>query len=133
MSKNHPAARATNRPPPALGAPRHRPNVPETVEAEDIRVARKAAIYCLFHYPSLWTAGLPRWNDAEQRWTIPVILRYPTGHEAELGQLAFDGKEFTPLTERPVMDERARTLSEDPAFQRAWHEQFGPPVSPRKS
>jgi hypothetical protein len=126
MSKNHKEARAGNRPPTVPETARHKLKVPKTVEAEDISVARKAAVYCLFHYPSLWTAGPPRWNGVEQRWTIPVFLRYPTGHEAELGQLAFDGKEFTPLTERAVTEKRAQTLAEDPAFQRAWYEQFGP-------
>jgi hypothetical protein len=103
MSKNDNAARAANRQQRRPGAGWHRPKIPETVEAE------------------------------EQRWTVPVLLRYPTGHEAELGQLAFDGKEFAPLTERTVMDERARGLAEDPAFQRAWDEQFGPAVPPRTS
>jgi hypothetical protein len=32
-----------------------------------------------------------------------------------------------------MMEERARTVAEDPAFQRVWYEQFGPPVSPRES
>src|SRR5947209_7088419 len=53
-------------------------------------IARKAASYCVLHFPTLWTAGVPKafTDDAgPTRWVIPVVLRYPTGHAGEIGRL----------------------------------------------
>jgi hypothetical protein len=98
---------------------------------DDLIVAQKAAAYCLLHFPTLWTAGLPKWETASQQWVIPIVLRYPTGDERKLGSMTFDGQTFTPTTKRHEMARRARELEQDPAFQRRWHEQFPTAVPPR--
>jgi hypothetical protein len=97
---------------------------------EDSVVAQKAAVYCVLHFPTLWTARLPRWDAAARRWVVPVVVRYPTGDEGELGDLAFDGHSFTLLTTHEEMARRARAIEQDPAFQHRWHEQFPSAVPP---
>src|SRR5262245_62299483 len=62
---------------------------PLTREQEEIW--EKAAAFCVRRLPTLWTAGQPR-REAETpgRWIVPIVLRYPDGHEGMLGELAFD-------------------------------------------
>jgi hypothetical protein len=55
-------------------------------------------------------------------WVITVTLRYDRGHEGYLGDLLFDGEQFTFLTEQSVMDERARKVAGDPEGLRKWNE-----------
>lgn len=98
---------------------------------EELTVAQKAAAYCVLHFPTLWTAGLPHWEPAKRRWIVPVVVRYPTGDECELGELAFDRREFTLLTSRDKMAARARTIEEDPTFRDRWHEKFPTAIPPR--
>jgi hypothetical protein len=57
-----------------------------------------------------------------QVWIITVTLRFTTGHEGYIGDLHYDGEEFTFLTEQPVMDERARKIADDPERLRKWNE-----------
>ena len=47
-------------------------------------------------------------------WVITVILRYTTRHEGYVGDLLYDGENFTFLTEQSVMDERVRQIAADP-------------------
>ena len=51
-----------------------------------------------------------------------VYLRYPTGHEGYLGDLLYNGKQFTELTDRETMRERAKQIEAEPALQREWDE-----------
>ena len=53
-------------------------------------------------------------------WVITVTLRYAAGHEGHVGELLYDGEEFTFLTEQSVMDERARQIAEGPEGPRQW-------------
>ena len=55
-------------------------------------------------------------------WIITVTLRYITGHEGYIGDLLYDGENFTFLTEEVVMDERARKIADDPEGKRKWDE-----------
>lgn len=55
-------------------------------------------------------------------WVVQVALRYDRGHEGYLGDLLFDGEQFTFLTEPSVMDERARAVAGDAEGLRRWHE-----------
>jgi hypothetical protein len=55
-------------------------------------------------------------------WIITVTLRYATGHEGYIGDLLYDGEQFTFLTEQSVMDERAKKIAEDPDAMREWNE-----------
>lgn len=97
------------------------------VSEEDERIISAAATYCLLHFPMLWTTGeLPeerRGEDGSRQWIIRVYLRYPTGHEGYLGDLLYDGKEFTQLTDRETMLERAKQIAADPERMRKWNEQ----------
>src|SRR6202035_3518904 len=61
-------------------------------------------------------------------WLITVTLRYTTGHEGYVGDLLYDGKDFTFLTEQSVMDERVRKIAEDPERMRKWNEHQTPPL-----
>jgi len=53
---------------------------------------------------------------------IRVYLRYPTGHEGYVGDLHYDGKKFTELTDRETMRERSRLIAADPKGIREWNE-----------
>jgi hypothetical protein len=93
--------------------------------AEEEQILRQAAIYCLFHFPMLWTVGgikEERGNDGSRKWIIAVHLRYPIGHEGYLGDLLYDGKAVTELTDREVMRQRARQIAADPERIRQWNE-----------
>jgi hypothetical protein len=93
--------------------------------AEEEQILRKAAIHCLFTFPMLWTVGgikEEQGTDGPRRWVIAVHLRYPTGHEGYLGDLLYDGKEFTELTDREVMRQRAKQIAADPKGIREWNE-----------
>jgi hypothetical protein len=94
---------------------------------ELLAVARRAAVFCLDHFPTLWTAGLPV-EQARGGWIIPVVIRFPTGHEAELGQLSFDGATFERLTSLELMSERAREAAASPELWKQWYERHSPAV-----
>src|SRR6266852_6472177 len=84
---------------------------------EEQSILREAMCYCLQHFPMLWTTGGMRedpWENGSRRWILPVYLRYPTGHEGYLGDLRYDGKQFTELTDQEVMRERAKKIESDP-------------------
>jgi hypothetical protein len=55
-------------------------------------------------------------------WIITVTLRYGAGDEGYIGDLLYDGEEFTFLTEQSVMDERARKIADDPERIKKWNE-----------
>jgi hypothetical protein len=55
-------------------------------------------------------------------WIITVTLRYAAGHEGYVGDLLYDGDNFTFLTEQPVIDERVRKIAADPEGLRRWNE-----------
>jgi hypothetical protein len=96
------------------------------VSAEDERIISAAATYCLLHFPMLWTTGgLPQrrtGGNGARQWIIHVYLRYPTGHEGYLGDLLYDGKQFSELTDRATMMERATKIAADPERARKWDE-----------
>lgn len=55
-------------------------------------------------------------------WIVTVTLRYPTGHEGYVGDLLYDGDDFSFLTEQSVMDRRVQEIAEDPERVRKWNE-----------
>jgi len=77
-----------------------------------LEIWEKAAAFCVRHLPTLWTAGEPR-QEPGGKWIVPIVLRYPDGFEGTLGEMAFDKQreQFTLLTERAVLSERARCLA----------------------
>jgi hypothetical protein len=55
-------------------------------------------------------------------WIITVTLRFDKDIEGYIGDLLYDGEEFTFLTEPSVIDERARKIANDPERLRKWNE-----------
>jgi hypothetical protein len=103
--------------------------------AEEEQILRQAAIYCLLTFPTLWTVGgirEERRPDGSRKWIIAVHLRYPTGHEGYLGDLLYDGKVVTELTDRDVMRQRAREIAADPERLRKWNEYRASALPPGK-
>lgn len=96
------------------------------VTEEEEHIISAAATYCLLHFPMLWTTGgFPEDRQAEdgsRQWLIRVYLRYPTGFEGYLGDLLYDGKQITELTDRQLMMERAKQVAADPEGIRQWNE-----------
>jgi hypothetical protein len=103
--------------------------------AEEEQILRQAAIYCLFHFPMLWTVGgikEDRGTDGSRKWIIAVHLRYPTGHEGYVGDLLYDGKTITELTDREVMRQRSKEIAADPGRMRKWNEYRASTIPPGK-
>ena len=69
---------------------------PPCGEAIDADRAKLLAIeYCLFHYPTLYTGGVPRPSEPphEQDWIVPIVLSSPTcGILGQVGELRIDGR-----------------------------------------
>ena len=86
----------------------------QPLSPEQVHIWEKAVAFCVRHLPTLWTAGEPRRQPGPaERWIVPIVLCYPDGFEGRLGEMAWDeqSQEFTILTERTVLSERARTVA----------------------
>ena len=122
---------ARNKPPAKL-----KPKRTREFKQEEERIIQKAANYCLRRFPLLWTTGgFPEEHTDEKGtryWIIRMYLRYPTGHEGYLGDLLYDGKNFSELTDRERMLERAGKIAADPECARKWNEYRASTVRPRK-
>ena len=108
----------------AKAAEATRPNrLPDSTDEEE-QILRAATIYLIRKVGGLFVAtGLREEHDQRgRRWIITVTLRYPTGQEGYVGELLYDGKEFTLLTEESVIDERVRQIAADPQGIRQWNE-----------
>ena len=103
---------------------------------EQEHILEEAMTYCLQHFPMLWTTGgAPEerlQDDGSRCWVIRVYLRYPAGHEGYLGDLLYDGKTFTQLTDRDVMRQRAKEIAADPERMRQWNEYRASTLPPGK-
>ena len=55
-------------------------------------------------------------------WIITVTLRLPPGFEGYVGDLLYDGEEFTFLTPLEIRKERSRQIANDPVGIRQWEE-----------
>ncbi len=51
-------------------------------------------------------------------WIIAVTLRYDHGHEGYVGDLLYDGEEFTFLTPPEIRRERIRQIAASPRYDR---------------
>jgi hypothetical protein len=101
-----------------------RPTRKPKFSAEEERILREAVKYLVFKQGHLLVPSGIR-EEQEQgarRWIISVALRYPTGFGGEVGDLLYDGQEFTFLTPPEVWKERARKIAEDPERIRLWNE-----------
>ena len=107
---------------------------PEVLDEEE-RILREATIHLVFkHGMFLVATGL---REARIKgfpvWIITVTLRYGKGDEGYIGDLLYDGEEFTFLTEPSVMDERARKIADDPERIRRWNEYRASTLPPEKA
>src|SRR5947209_2246932 len=103
--------------------------------------ARRLAIeYCLFHYPTLYTGGLPKRgaHPATNIWIVPIMLEDPeAGISEPVGELRIDAKAkevvaSTPAAEvvtagKRLYEERrhARRIDNEDSRIKPWHE-FAP-------
>jgi hypothetical protein len=96
----------------------------EEISREAERILREATKYLVFqHGMFLIASGLREARIKKLRvWIITVTLRYTTGHEGYLGDLLFDGQDFTFLTPPEIRKERARQIAADPERTRKWNE-----------
>ncbi len=96
---------------------------PEILDEEE-RILREATKHLVFkHGMFLVATGIREAQIKGFRvWIITVTLRYGAGDEGYIGDLLYDGEEFTFLTEQSVMDERARKIADDPERIRKWNE-----------
>jgi hypothetical protein len=96
----------------------------EAIDAQQEQIYRAAIKYLLLRHGGLLVPTAHR--EIRVRgypvWILTVTLRYPTGHEGYVGDLLYDGENFTFLTEQSVMDERVRRIAADPERDRAWNE-----------
>ena len=96
---------------------------PEVMDAQE-RILRKATKYLVFQHGMFLVATGVR--EARVRrfrvWVITVTMRFEDGDEVYIGDLLYDGKDFTFLTEQTVMNERAQKLLDDPEKIRKWNE-----------
>jgi hypothetical protein len=101
----------------------HRRRKSGSVDEEE-RILREATRHLVFqHGMFLVATGL---REARIKgfkvWFITVTLRYTTGHEGYIGDLLYDGEEFTFLTPPEVRKERALHIAGDRERLRKWHE-----------
>ena len=96
---------------------------PEVLDEEE-RILREATKHLVYkHGMFLVATGVREARIKGFRvWIITVTLRYGTGDEGYIGDLLYDGEDFTFLTEQSVMDERARKIADDPERMRQWNE-----------
>jgi hypothetical protein len=99
------------------------PDAQDGVNAHE-RILRDATQHLVFkHGMFLVATGLRETRIKGLRvWIITVSLRYTTGHEGYIGELLFDGEEFSFLTPPEVRKERARQIAADPERTRKWNE-----------
>ena len=114
-------------------APKRR-RKPEVLDEEE-RILREATKYLVFeHGMFLVATGIREARIKGFRvWIITVTLRYGAGDEAYIGDLLYDGDDFTFLTEQSVMDERACKIADDPERVRKWNEYRTSTLRPRKA
>jgi hypothetical protein len=100
-----------------------RSSTPDINEEEE-QILQGALKYLVFkHGHLLVPTGIREERDGGSRkWVITVTLRYPTGFEGEIGDLLYDGQEFTFLTPPDVRKARARKIAADPEARRRWNE-----------
>ena len=58
-----------------------------------VKAQRLAMVYCLFHYPTLYTGGPPKRSPLSDNraWVVPIILSSPShGVMGQVGELKID-------------------------------------------
>ena len=92
--------------------------------SEEEQVLRAATLHLMRKHGSLLVATGARAATIKGHkvWILTMTLRYDPGDECHVGDLLYDGEQFTFLTEQAVMDERVRQFAEDPERLRRWNE-----------
>jgi hypothetical protein len=92
--------------------------------SQEEQILRAATLYLIQNHGMFLVATAAR--EARIRgvrvWIITVTLRFARGHEGYIGDLLYDGEQFTFLTEQALMDERAQKIAEDPEGLREWND-----------
>jgi hypothetical protein len=101
-----------------------RPTKEPEITDQERQILQEALKYLVFKHGHLLvpTGIREERGQGDRRWIITVSLRYPTGFEGEIGDLLYDGREFTFLTPPEVRKDRARKIAEDPEGVRQWNE-----------
>lgn len=91
---------------------------------EEERILREATKHLVFQHGMFLVATGAREVSIKgiPVWIITVTLRYTTGHEGYIGDLLYDGEDFTFLTPPEVRKERAQQIAADPERTRQWNE-----------
>jgi hypothetical protein len=126
--------KVSKRTPPKASTRARRRQQPEVLDEEE-RILREATKHLVFqHGMFLVATGIRETRIKGFRvWIITVTLRYDVGDEGYIGDLLYDGDDFTFLTEQSVMDERARKIADDPERVRKWNEYRASFLSPGKA
>ncbi len=77
---------------------------------------RAAAEYCLLHYPTLYTAGIPQPASGRPagRWIVPIVVTHPIhGVVGTVGELTFDlrGQKVVEQTPRATVLAAGKALT----------------------
>jgi hypothetical protein len=96
----------------------------EPAQINDEEILRAATIYLIRTIGGLFVATGLRAVESKGRreWIVTVTLRYPSGHAGTVGELRYDGRDFSLLTEDSVIDRRVRQIAADPEGVRRWNE-----------
>ena len=105
------------------------------LNAEEEALFRAATLHLITHHGMFLVATDVREARVKgfRVWIFTVILRYDKGDEGYVGDLLYDGDEFTFLTEQSIMDERIRKIAENPERLRKWNEYRASTLHPGKA
>jgi hypothetical protein len=94
------------------------------IDDEEERLLRAATAHLIMHHGMFLVASDVREACVKgiKIWIIAVTLRYTTGHEGYIGDLLYDGENFTFLTPLEVREQRAMQVATDPERERKWHD-----------
>jgi hypothetical protein len=68
-------------------------------------VKQRAIEYCLFHYPTLYTAGVPRPHASQKVWIVPIVLEDPeAGISEAVGELRIDAGAHEIIASTPAAE-----------------------------
>jgi hypothetical protein len=93
------------------------------IDDEEEKILREATQHLIRRHGGLFVATWIRKEvgEATPRWIITVTLRYPTGHEGDVGELLYDGHAFTFLTDPSLIDDRVRRIAADSEHMHKWN------------
>ncbi len=107
----------------------------QEINEREEEILRAATLHLITHHGMFLVAtGL---HEARVRalpvWIITVTLRFDAGNEGYIGDLLYDGEEFTFLTPPEIRKERAKQIADDPEAIRKWNEYRDSALRPGKA